>query len=102
MLVVVLKAMVTMMLARPIMKLTSGMYTCPSYFLEVWITRTLGKHPRDSALERMANAPESMAWLAMMAARIATMNVGQNSGPAMQQQQHMKKTELAEQSKRQC
>jgi hypothetical protein len=42
-----------------------------------------------------------MAWLAMMAARIATMNVGQNSGPAMQQQQHMKKTELAEQSKRQ-
>jgi hypothetical protein len=85
MLVVVLKAIVTMMLANPIMKFTSGMYTCPSYFLEVWITRTLGKQPSDNALERMANAPESIAWLAMIAARIATMKVGQNRGAAMQQ-----------------
>jgi hypothetical protein len=38
MLVVVLKPIVTMMLANPIMKFTSGMYTCPSYFFEVWIT----------------------------------------------------------------
>jgi hypothetical protein len=36
-------------------------------------------------LERMANAPESIAWLAMIAARIATMKVGQNRGAAMQQ-----------------
>jgi hypothetical protein len=28
----------------------------------------------------MANAPDSMAWLAMMAAKMATMNVGQNIG----------------------
>lgn len=82
MLVVVLKAMVTMMLASPIMKFTSGMYTCPSYFLEVWITCTLGRQPSDKALERMANAPESIAWLAMMAARIAMMKVGQNRGAA--------------------
>jgi hypothetical protein len=64
------------------MKFTSGMYTCPSYLREVWITRTLGMHPRDWALERIANAPESIAWLAMMAARMATMKVGQNIGAA--------------------
>jgi hypothetical protein len=39
-------------------------------------------HPRDWALERIANAPESIAWLAMMAARMATMKVGQNIGAA--------------------
>jgi hypothetical protein len=33
-------------------------------------------------LERIANAPESIAWLAIIAARIATMKVGQNKGPA--------------------
>jgi hypothetical protein len=33
-------------------------------------------------LERMANAPESIAWLAMMAARMAMMKVGQNIGAA--------------------
>ena len=84
MLVVVLKAIVTMMLASPIKKFTSGMYTCPSYFFEVWITWTLGRQPSDSALDRIANAPESIAWLAMMAAKIATMKVGQNRGTAEQ------------------
>jgi hypothetical protein len=58
------------------------MYTCPSYFFEVWITWTLGRQPSDSAFERMANAPESIAWLAIIAARIATTKVGQNKGPA--------------------
>lgn len=53
------------------------MYTCPEY-LDVCTTFTLAKQPRESALDRMANAPDSMAWLAMMAAMIATMNVGQN------------------------
>ena len=84
MLVVVLKAIVTMMLASPIKKFTSGMYTCPSYFFEVWITWTLGRQPSDSALERMANAPDSIAWLAMIAERMAIMKVGQDISFALE------------------
>jgi hypothetical protein len=33
----------------------------------------------------MANAPESIAWLAMIAARMATTKVGQNNGPKVVQ-----------------
>lgn len=38
--------------------------------------------PRERALERMANARESITWLAMMPARMATMKAGQNIGAA--------------------
>ena len=31
-------------------------------------------------MERIANAPESIAWLAMIAERMAVMKVGQNNG----------------------
>jgi hypothetical protein len=82
MLAVVWNPSVTATLATPISKFTSGRYTCPAYLLEVCTTSTRGKHPRDSALDRMANAPDSMAWLAMIAARIATRNTGQNMATA--------------------
>jgi hypothetical protein len=35
-------------------------------------------------LERMANAPDSMAWLAMIAERMAIMKVGQNISSALE------------------
>ena len=82
MLAVVWNPSVTATLAAPIRKFTSGRYTWPAYLLEVCTTSTRGKQPRDRALDIMANAPDSMAWLAMMAARIATRNTGQNMGAA--------------------
>ncbi|KAG8070842.1 hypothetical protein GUJ93_ZPchr0006g45700 [Zizania palustris] len=84
MFVVVWNATVTATLAAPMRKFTSGMYTCPSYLFDVCTTSTRGKQPNDSALDRMANAPDNIAWLAMMAAMIATTNTGQNSGSAQQ------------------
>uniref|UniRef100_A0A0A9E3N1 Secreted protein n=1 Tax=Arundo donax TaxID=35708 RepID=A0A0A9E3N1_ARUDO len=76
MLVVVLKAIVTMMLANPIMKFTSGMYTWPSYFFEVWITWILGRQPSDNALERTKHPhlpptkPGSVSYLLCIAIKV--------------------------------
>jgi hypothetical protein len=79
-------------------KFTSGMYTCPACFLDVCTTSTLGKQPREMALERMANAPDSMAWLAMMAAKMATMNVGQNIGAENYQMKKIRSTQPVKRS----
>jgi hypothetical protein len=58
------------------------MYTWPSYLAEVWTILTLGKQPRLCDWERIANAPDIIAWLAIMAAATATTNVGQYIGSA--------------------
>jgi len=48
----------------------------------VCTTLTLGKQPRLRAWDIMENAPEIIAWLAIMAAATATTNVGQYKGSA--------------------
>lgn len=48
----------------------------------MWITFTLGKQPKDKDCDIMANAPEIIAWLAMMEAATATTNIGQYKGSA--------------------
>lgn len=58
------------------------MYSWPEYCLEVCSIFTLGKQPSVWECEIVAKAQEIMAWLPMIDAASARMNVGQNKETA--------------------
>jgi hypothetical protein len=80
--------MKVVVLKKPIMKIhmnisiqfTSGMYTCPMNFGEVWMTFTVGKQPSARDCSMIEKVADIMDWLAIMAATVATTNMGQNIG----------------------
>ena len=69
--VVVLKKAVTKTHMAINIQFTSGMYTCPINFGEVWMTFTVGKQPSASDCSMIENVADIIAWLAMMAANVA-------------------------------
>ena len=78
--VVVLKKAVTKTHMAINIQFTSGMYTCPINFGEVWMTFTVGKQPSASDCSMIENVADIIAWLAMMAANVAATNIGQKTG----------------------
>lgn len=65
-------------------QLITGIYTWPTSLREVWTTLSLGKQPSAMACFTQENVADIMAWLATMAARVATTNTGQKRTSAHQ------------------
>lgn len=79
--VVVFKLTVITQAAIQSSKLTSGTYSCPRNLFDVCSILTLGKQLSVCKCETVAKAHEIIAWLPMIDAAIAKINVGQNRAP---------------------
>lgn len=67
-------------------QLITGIYIWPIRFFDVWMIFSIGKHPRAMDCFTQENVADIIAWLAIMAARVAITKTGQKRAPVVTQE----------------